>query len=98
MPKLDSMAVFDQSWFSVTWATASRFSSITMRMPVRSDSSRTSEMPSTFFSPTSSAIRSMSLALFTWYGSSVTTICSKSFLRSSTSATARTLMMPRPVS
>ena len=35
-----------KSWFRTTLGCASRFSSITMRMPSRSDSSRRSEMPS----------------------------------------------------
>ncbi len=65
-PKDDCMAVKRHSWFSTTSGTASRFSSMTMRMPSRSDSSRRSEMPSSRFSRTSSAIFSMSVALFTW--------------------------------
>ncbi len=64
-PKLDCIAVKRQSWFSTTSGMASRLISMTMRMPSRSDSSRRSEMPSTRFSRTSSAIRSISVALFT---------------------------------
>ena len=64
-PKLDCSAVKRQSWFSTTSATASRLSSMTMRMPSRSDSSRRSEMPSMRFSRTSSAIFSISVALLT---------------------------------
>jgi hypothetical protein len=41
-------------------------SSITTRMPSLSDSSRMSEMPSIFFSPTSSAMRSSRVFLLTW--------------------------------
>jgi hypothetical protein len=39
---------------------------MTTRMPSRSLSSRISEMPSICFSRTSSAMRSSSVALFTW--------------------------------
>src|SRR2546428_80042 len=52
-------------------------------MPWRSDSSRMSEMPSSRLSRTRSAIRSISVALLTWYGSSVTTIASRLPRRSS---------------
>ena len=48
-----------------TSGTSPRFSSMTIRMPSRSDSSRRSEMPSIVFSRTRSAIRSISFALFT---------------------------------
>ena len=54
--------------------TSPRFSSITIRMPSRSDSSRRSEMPSIVFSRTRSAIFSIRRFLLTWYGISVTTI------------------------
>ena len=47
---------------------------MTMRMPWRSDSSRRSAMPSMRLARTRSAIFSTSVALFTWYGSSVTMI------------------------
>jgi hypothetical protein len=56
-------------------------------------------MPSSFLSRTSSAMFSMSFALLTWYGISVTTICDlfeDSF--SSITARARMMMRPRPVS
>ena len=52
-----------QSWFSTTSAMASRFSSMTMRMPSRLVSSQMSEMPSIRFSRTCSAIFSISVAL-----------------------------------
>jgi len=64
-----------------------------------SDSSRRSETPSIFLSRTSSAMLATRLARFTWYGSSVTTICDlfeDSF--SSTTARARMITLPRPVS
>ena len=70
---------------------------MTMRMPSLSDSSRSSLMPSSFFSLTSSAIFSISRALFTWYGSSVTMIVSRPLSSVSISALARTSMRPRPV-
>ena len=79
------------------FAFASRFSSITMCIPLRSDSSRRSDIPSILLSFTSSAIFSISLALFTWYGISVTTIrCLFSFT-SCISVRARIIIRPRPV-
>src|ERR671917_436854 len=56
-------------------ATASRLSSIAMRIPSRSDSSRKSEMPSIFFSWTKAAICSMSRTLLTMKGISLMMIC-----------------------
>jgi len=53
------------SWFRMTSAEASFFSSMTIRMPSRSDSSRMSPMPSRRFSRTISATRSTSAVLFT---------------------------------
>ena len=71
---------------------------MTMRIPSRSDSSRTSEMPSIFLSFDSIAIFSTSEALFTWNG-----ICD-TMMRwraprstSSMDALARTTIRPRPV-
>ncbi len=77
---------------------ASRFTSTTIRMPCRSDSSRIAEMPSILLSLTRPAICSMRRALLTWNGSSVTTIDSRSpFFVFSISARPRTCRMPRPV-
>ncbi len=67
---------------------ASRFSSMTMRMPSRLLSSQMSEMPSTRFSRTRSAIFSISVFLLTWYGMAVTTSASRSLRISSTSTLA----------
>ncbi len=53
--------------------------------------------PRCFFSLTSSAIFSISRALFTWNGSSVTMIVSRPLSSVSISALARTRMRPRPV-
>ncbi len=78
---------------------ASRLSSMTSRIPSRSDSSRTAEMPSSRLSTTRSAIDLARVALLTWYGSSVTTIAAlplDSF--SSIWARARITILPRPVS
>jgi hypothetical protein len=61
------------------------------------DSSRRSLMPSIFLSRTSSPIFSISDALFTWYGSSVTMMASRPPRIFSTWALARRVMMPRPV-
>ena len=56
-------------------------------------------MPSSRFSRTRSAMCSTSLALFTWYGISVTTIDSRSvFGWTSIDARARTWIVPRPFS
>ena len=66
-------------------------------MPSRFDSSRRSEMPSIFLSRISSPIFSISVALFTWYGSSVTMMASRPPRIFSTCAFARSVMMPRPV-
>ncbi len=57
-------------------------------------------MPSMRFSRTSSAIFSISRALFTWYGISLTMIAWRSPPRLVVSmpARARIWMMPRPVS
>ena len=68
-----------------------------MRIPSRLDSSRRSEMPSIFLSRMSSPIFSISVALFTWYGSSVTMIASRPPRSFSTCALALSVMMPRPV-
>ena len=69
-----------QSWLSTTSAMASRFSSITTRMPSRSLSSRMSAMPSMRLSCTISAIFSIIVALLTWNGISWTTSASRSRL------------------
>ena len=78
-----------------------RLSSITTRMPLRSDSSRRSEISVIFFSWTSSAILRMrppSPPFFTMKGSSVTMIASLPCPMSSVWARARTRTRPRPVS
>ena len=64
--------------FKSTSETVPLLRSITTLSPSLSDSSRISEMPSIFLSLTSSAIFSINLALLTWYGSSETTIDSRS--------------------
>ncbi len=66
MPKLSCSCVCLNRLLSTTSGSSPRFSSITTRMPSLSDSSRMSEMPSIFFSVTSSAMRSSSAFLFTW--------------------------------
>ena len=95
--KLVCSLVWRYSWFKTTSPAPSRFISMTIRMPLRSDSSRMSEIPSIVFSRTSSPIRSSSCALFTWYGISVTIICSRSRVVVCTSALARIITEPRPV-
>ena len=83
--------------FSTTLATASRLSTMTSRWPVRPlVSSRTSAMPLTRPSLTSSAIFSARLSGLTWYGSSVATRQVRPWV-SSTSTTARMVIEPRPV-
>ncbi len=66
MPNVVCMALCLKSLFRTTLGMASRLSSITMRMPDRSDSSRRSEISGMCFSRTRSAIFSMSCALLTW--------------------------------
>ena len=66
-------------------------------MPSRFVSSRISEIPSIFFSFESSAIFSISVALFTWYGSSVMMIASRPPRPFSLWAFARSVIVPRPV-
>ena len=61
--KLDWAGLWRQSWLSTTSTVASRFSSITTRMPWRFDSSRMSEMPSIRLSFAASAIFSTRPAL-----------------------------------
>ena len=56
MPNAVCIAVNLYNWLRTVRGLASRFSSITRRIPWRSDSSRMSEMPSIRFSRTSSAI------------------------------------------
>ena len=63
-----------KSWLAMTSSSSPRFSSTTSRMPLRSDSSRTSAMPVMRPSRTTSTIFSMIAVLRTWYGISVTTI------------------------
>ncbi len=91
-----------KSWFCVTAVTASRRSSITIRIPSRSDSSRRSAMPSIFLSRTAWAIFSISVDLLTWYGISVTTSACRSMpsprrLMVSSCIRARITTRPRPV-
>ena len=78
-------------------ALASLFNSITILIPFLLLSSLKSEIPSNFFSLTSSAILSTNLALFTWYGISVTTICCLPFGNSSITALDLTFTLPLPV-
>ena len=54
-------------------------------------------MPSIFFSRTSSAMRSIIVALFTWYGISVMMIASRSLRIVSISTLPRITIEPRPV-
>jgi len=64
-PKLVCSCVCLYRLLRMTSPTSPRFRSMAMRIPSRSDSSRMSEMPSMVFSRTSSAMRSISFALFT---------------------------------
>ena len=65
-PKVVCSWVKENRWFNTIWGEASRFTSMTMCMPLRSEWSSMLEMPSMRFSFTRSAMLSMSLALFTW--------------------------------
>ena len=64
-PKVVCIEVNLKSWLSTLRWRASRRSSITTRMPWRSDSSRTSVMPSIFLSRASSLIFLIRSALLT---------------------------------
>ena len=98
MPKVSWSCVCLYRLLSTTSGSSPRLSSITTRMPDLSDSSWMCEMPSIFFSCTSSAMRSSSTFLLTWYGSSSTTIAWRAPLSmSSTCVRARMTTRPRPV-
>ena len=64
--KLDSSGVCKNKLLTITSAVSPRRKSIAIRIPSLSDSSRISVIPSIFLSRTSSAIRSISLALLVW--------------------------------
>ncbi len=66
MPKVSCNWVCLYRLLSTTSGTSPRFNSITTRMPDLSDSSRMSEMPSSFLSRTFSAMRSSRDFLLTW--------------------------------
>jgi hypothetical protein len=100
-PNVVCIGVCLYSWLSTTFGIASRLSSITSRMPLRSDSSRRSVMSGTFFSWTRSAIfwiSPPSPPFFTAKGSSVTMIASLPWPIGSICARACTRTRPRPVS
>ncbi len=98
IPNEDWSGVSAKSWFRMICHSSPLFRSMTTRIPSRSDSSRIAEIPSIRFSFTRPAICSMRRALFTWNGSSVRTIDSRSpFAAFSTDARPRTWRMPRPV-
>ena len=96
-PKVSCNWVCLNNWFNTTFALTSRRSSIQILIPWRLDSSLKSVIPSIRLSRTISAIFSISLALFTMYGSSVTTILFFPFAIGSIFVTARTRTFPRPV-
>ena len=96
--KLVCRAEYLNSWFSTTVAMASRFTSYTMRMPLRSLSSRMSLIPSTFLSFTRSAHFFTRSALFTMKGISSTMMVSRPRSSSSMRALPRSTTRPRPVS
>ena len=101
IPKLVCIEVRLKSWFRTTWAgSPPRFSSITSRIPLRSDSSRRSEIPVIFFSRTRSAIfviKPPSPPFLTRNGSSETMIASLPPRIGSTWALARSRTLPRPL-
>ena len=65
-PKVVCIWVKLNRWFKTIWGEASRFTSMTMCMPLRSEWSSMLEMPSMRFSFTRSAMLSIRRALFTW--------------------------------
>ena len=95
IPKVVCIAVCLNRLLRTISLIASRLSSITTRIPSRSDSSRIVETPSMSLSFTRLAIFSIRRALFTWYGSSSITIISF-FALCSICVLARTLMRPLP--
>ena len=97
IPKLSCNCVCLYRLFKTISACSPLFNSMTIRIPSRSDSSRMSEIPSTFFSCTNRAVRSITLDLLTWYGISVITICCLSRPGRSMAALARIVKEPRPV-
>ena len=101
IPNVSCSCVFLNRLLSTTSGTSPRFRSMTTRMPDLSDSSWMCEMPSSFFSWISSAMRSSSVFLFTWYGSSSMMIDVRGLplfsLRSSKCVFARITTRPRPV-
>ena len=80
-----------------TWALASRFRSMTSRVPARELSLRASRMPSMRRSRTSSSIFDPIDSTDVWYGTSVTMMRWPPRASSSISATARIRIEPRPV-
>ena len=66
IPKLDCNCVWLNRLLTMTSGVSPRRRSITIRIPSLSDSSRSSVIPSIFFSFTNSAIFSMTRALLTW--------------------------------
>ena len=96
-PNVSCIFVCLNNKFNTTLGFASFFSSITILIPSLSDSSLKSDIPTIFLSLTKSAIFSISLALLTWYGISVTTILCLPF-SSSISVLALTITLPLPVS
>src|SRR5437773_2650291 len=93
-PKVDCSEVLLYRLFSTVNTRASRLSSMTTRMPWRSDSSRRSAIPSSRRSETSSAIFATSVALLTAYGSSSMMIRSRPLGACSNVWRARTTMRP----
>ena len=86
------------SKFSTTCGFASLFNSITtLTFSSLSDSSLTAEIPSILFSFTKSAMFSINFDLFTWYGNEDTTILCFPPDISSISASALSVIFPRPV-
>ena len=99
-PKVTCRSEYLYSAFRIFSGSASFLTSITARMPMRSDSSRMSWMPENrpFFSSLTRRIFSSMAALLTWYGTSSTTISLRPALPSSMCTFARTFSLPRPVS
>ena len=96
-PKVSCNCVCLYSLFNSTFALTSLRSSMQMRIPSLLEWSFKAVIPSIFFSFTRSAIFSISLALLTRYGSSVTIIWLFPFGNVSIFDTARTRILPRPV-
>ena len=96
-PNVSCNCVCLYNWLSIMLGLTSLLNSMAILIPSLSDSSLKSVIPSIFLSLTSSAIFSISFALLTMYGSSVTTILFLPLFIGSILVTALTFILALPV-